>query len=389
MPVVIFDPGNFTPYYVDGLCRGLAALGVRAQVITSPPLFEPVDTNGLYDVAAVFSPWLRGAAAGRVRHHRRVRRAVRAAGYPAGLLRTWRFLRSLPPGLLHIQWALAPGMDVRLVRALKRRGWRLVCTAHDRPPGVEHGQVKAGYRALLGACDAVVVHTPALGAELRAACPELAERTHVIAHGGDVPEPPDAAERGRARRRIGLDPDDGPVLLCFGMMKPYKGIPYLIDAMPRIVSALPRTRLVIAGEPLMPIGPLVDRARQLHLERAVVWHPSFVPTGDVRQYFAAADLVVAPHVDCAASGVIVTAQGFGTAVVATRVGGFADLIEADGCGVVVPPRSAEALADAICRTAADPGRLAEMGRRGRQRLQRDGSWTAVARRTLALYEARA
>jgi hypothetical protein len=39
----MFDPGNFTPFYIDDLCRGLTALGARPRVITSPPLFETVE----------------------------------------------------------------------------------------------------------------------------------------------------------------------------------------------------------------------------------------------------------------------------------------------------------------------------------------------------------
>ena len=73
-PVVIYDPGSFLPYYVDALCRHLAKLGVRAQVIASPPLFEPVDDGGVYDVEPLFFPILRGA--------------VRAGGDK------WRLLRS-------------------------------------------------------------------------------------------------------------------------------------------------------------------------------------------------------------------------------------------------------------------------------------------------------
>ena len=44
--VIMGDPGNFTPYYIDSLCRSLADLGVPARVVSSPPLFEPVDPEG-------------------------------------------------------------------------------------------------------------------------------------------------------------------------------------------------------------------------------------------------------------------------------------------------------------------------------------------------------
>ena len=48
--VIMGDPGNFTPYYIDSLCRGLADLGVPTRVVASPPLFEPVDPEGRYAI---------------------------------------------------------------------------------------------------------------------------------------------------------------------------------------------------------------------------------------------------------------------------------------------------------------------------------------------------
>src|SRR5262245_32984358 len=58
--IVMFDPGSFIPYYVDALCRGLGALGARARVVASPPLFEAVDAEDRYDVDWHFFPFLRG-----------------------------------------------------------------------------------------------------------------------------------------------------------------------------------------------------------------------------------------------------------------------------------------------------------------------------------------
>jgi glycosyltransferase involved in cell wall biosynthesis len=385
-PVVLLDPGNFTPYYVDALCAGFRRLGLRTRVIASPPLFDAVDPAGRYQVEHCFFPSLGGRLGRLMRRRTRLRQAVKAIGYPAGVWRTWRLLRKEPAGVLHVQWALVPVLDGLLARALRRRGWRVVYTVHDPLPGPGRRLAARHQRCLLPHVDALIVHTPSLERSLVESYPELAGRVRVIPHGG-VPEPvPTEADCAGARHRLGLDPE-GPVLLLFGMLKPYKGLEDLVDAMPAVLARVPGCRLVVAGEPLMPMAPVEQQIARLGLGHAVSLRPAFVPQDQVAAYFAAADLVLAPYREIAASGVVVTAQGHGRAVIVTRVGGLPEFVEPDGCGLVVPPRDPAALAAAICRALADPEELARMGQRARRRIAADHDWTDVARKTLALYQA--
>jgi glycosyltransferase involved in cell wall biosynthesis len=209
----------------------------------------------------------------------------------------------------------------------------------------------------------------------------------VVPHGGSALPPLTAADRAQARARLGLEADQ-PVLLFFGMIKPYKGLEFLLEAMPAVLAAFPRAVLLAAGEALMPMRPIHERIERLGLEDAVRLRESFVPQEEAPLYFAAADLLVAPYTDIAASGVVAQAQTYGLPAVVTRVGALPDFVEPEGCGFVVPPRSPEALAGAICRALADSAALAEMGRRARHRIGRDHDWGAVARRTLAVYQGR-
>jgi glycosyltransferase involved in cell wall biosynthesis len=384
--VVVLDPGNFTPYYVDALCGAFRRLGVRALVISSPPLFETVDPAGRYEVEHCFFPSLGGALGRLLRRRTRLRQVVKAFGYPLGLWRTWRLLRRQPAGALHVQWALLPLLDGLLARALRSRGWRVVYTVHDPLPGPDRPLAARHQRRLLSQLDACVVHTPALERSLVASYPELAGRVRVIPHGGALEPLPTETDRTDARLRLGLAPS-GPLLLLFGMLKPYKGLEDLLLAMPAVLARFPRCRLLVAGEPLMPMAPIHQQLERLGLHRAVILRPAFVPQEQVGAYFTAADLVLAPYREIAASGVVVTAQGHARAVVVTRVGGLPEFVEPGGCGLVVAPRDPAALAAAICRALADPEELTRMGQRARRRIAAGHDWTDVARTTLALYQA--
>ena len=387
-PVVMFDPGCFLPYYVDSLCRSLGTLGVRARVIASPPLFESVDAGGTYDIDHFFFPFLRGTARALVRHRRAIRQAIKGLSYPFGLWRTWRALRDGPPGVFHIQWAPIPALDRLLVGALRKRGWRIVYTVHDPLAGSADSARRRYQREILGLADAVIVHTARQYEEVTTSVPEVASRVHVIPHGGARVAVADAADRARCRERLRVGANR-PLVVAFGQLKPYKGLEYLVAAMPNVAATHPDVLLVIAGEPLMPLGGLEHQIDALGLLDHVSLRPGFVPSPEVSTYLHAADLLVAPYVSIGASGVVVMAQAHGLPVVVTRVGGLPEFVERDECGFVVEPRSAPALADAICRALADHEALRRMGDRARRRLERDNDWSDVAERTLALYEARA
>jgi glycosyltransferase involved in cell wall biosynthesis len=263
-----------------------------------------------------------------------------------------------------------------------------VYTEHDPLPVPSRRARRRQHLELLRLVDAVVVHTLQQREEIASAVPEVTERLHVIAHGGARAAMPSKGERARCRERLGVE-RDRPLLLFFGLIKPYKGLEDLVAAMPAVVARHPRALLLVAGEPLMPLEEIEHRIARLGLSGHVALRPGFVPSAELSTHFVAADLLVAPYVSIGASGVVVRAQEHGLPAVVTRVGGLPEFVEPDACGVVVPPRSPAALADAICRALDDRAALAQMGERAQRRIVREHAWPDVAERTLALYEASA
>ena len=289
--VVMFDPGYFLPDYIAPLCESLHALGLASEVVASPPLFEPVDAVEGYRVDRYFFPFLRGSVLGLVRHLRHVRQALKVLAYPLGLARTWWGLSRGRPGVFHLQWAPIPLLDRLLVAALRSRGWRVVYTVHDPLPEPTRPLARRQLGRLLTLSDALVVHTPQQAREIRDVFPEVGERVRVIPHGGSVFPLPSADEKASHRVSLGI-PTDRPMLLFFGMIKPYKGLEYLVAAMPEVIARFPCAELVIAGEPVMSLRPLARQIDRLGLADHVVLRPAFVPRADVPRYMRAADMLV-------------------------------------------------------------------------------------------------
>jgi glycosyltransferase involved in cell wall biosynthesis len=383
--VVMYDPGAFIPYYVDQLCRAMAASGCAPEVIASRPLFAPVATGGHYRVAPLFFTTIEGAALGIVRHRRRLRWLLKGLSYPGGAWRTWRALRAGPPGILHVQWAPVPTIDAMLVRALRRAGWRIVYTVHDPLISASRILMAHGQARLLSSSDAVIVHTQQQAAEIAGRLPGIGSRIRVIRHGAVTHPLPDESERTACRAAIGVD-SARPMLLVFGQLKPYKGLETIIDAMPAVISRIPDVVLVIAGEPFIPVRRIEQRINTRGVSANVLFRPGFVADALVPLYLRGADLLVAPYNRAGASGVVVLAQSHGLPVLVSRVGGLPEFVEPGRSGWVVPPRSADALAESICQALGGRQELREAGRQGWLRLVREHQWSDVAARTLSVYD---
>ncbi|MEW6324886.1 MAG: glycosyltransferase family 4 protein [Nitrospirota bacterium] len=211
-----------------------------------------------------------------------------------------------------------------------------------------------------------------------------ADRLHAIPSGIDLtafrngpgrfPKPPAYAVGGgvdwnrrvhsaetKARRMIGL-PSQGPVIGVVGRLVPIKGHRYLIDALPAILHEFPKARLLFVGE-----GDERARLARQAAQLGVADHLHLVGAQpELRRYFAACDLIVQPSLNEGMGRTVVEALVMGKPVVASRVGGLPELIHQGRNGLLVPPASPAALAEAVCSLLRDQVRLRRMGEAARR-----------------------
>lgn len=381
MHVRMFDPGNFTPHYVENLCDALTDLDLQVDLITSSPLFEQSHRDGSIRVENHFFKVTRRRF---FRRHAALRRCLKVLSYPLGLWRTWQALKSESPGILHVQWSLVPLLDALLFRNLRSNGWNVVYTAHDVVFELDRPLRRWLFRRMYRETDAVIVHTPGLARKLREDSGDVLPEVFEIPEGiSKFPLSPDL-DRTSARRVLGLD-STGPLLLFFGMIKRYKGLEYLLRAWPRVLEEFPNALLLIAGEAMLPMSVLDRLISTLKIRDSISLRLGYVPPSEAQYYFCAADAVVLPHVQISTSGVIPLAYRYGRPVIATSAGALPEIVREGETGFLVPPCAEQPLADAICRGFRNPECLVSMGERARDWFEKDRSWKEVARRTAALY----
>lgn len=168
--------------------------------------------------------------------------------------------------------------------------------------------------------------------------------------------------------------------MFFGYIREYKRLDLLLEAWPAVVEARPAARLVVAGDPVR-----LSRERRDELERwaerlGAVHRFGYVPFGDVRRYFAAADALVMPYRHISQSGVLYLALALGVPVVATRVGALPEMLRDGEDALLVPPESPADLPRALIRLLGDAG-LREQLAAGGRRIAQEHSWPSIAEQT--------
>lgn len=140
----------------------------------------------------------------------------------------------------------------------------------------------------------------------------------------------------------------GNVILFFGYIRPYKGLRYLLQAIPEVLKKVNLT-LLIAGEFWEDKEEYQNLIKKLGIGKKVKVFSNYIPNEEVGLYFAAADLLVAPYISATGTGVTRVAFAFEKPVVGTDVGDLSEVVENGRRGLIVPARSPKGLAKAIIR----------------------------------------
>ena len=157
-----------------------------------------------------------------------------------------------------------------------------------------------------------------------------------------------------------------PRVVLVGVLERYKGVDVMLDAWPVVLAQVPRAELVIAGEG--PMGAaLRRRVGQLGISRSVKF-VGHVPPVRLRQILDDSWCLALPSRSEGLPRVVLEAMGRGRPVVASAVGGLAEIVDEGTTGHLVPAGRPEPLAQAILTLLHDPERAAKMGAEGRARV---------------------
>jgi glycosyltransferase involved in cell wall biosynthesis len=286
--------------------------------------------------------------------------------------------------IVHAQWwsyPLAPAYAA-MFQVARRRNKPVVLTLHNVLPHEQSTWRNFLNSVVMSYADHIIVHSQRMRDTLVAAKRFPDEKVSVIPHGLLKPALKGPPDRAGARQELGL-PREARIVLYFGHIRPYKGIRTLLHAFRIVADRVPDAYLVIAGQPWVNWGRYESSIEGLGIRDRVIIRLEYVPSDQTALYFAAADVLVLPytHFD-AQSGVGAIALALGRAMVVTDVGGLPDIVRDER--VVVPPRSAGPLAEAISTVLSDKRLQAKLERDSAE-LAKEFEWDGIAARTVEAY----
>jgi sugar transferase (PEP-CTERM/EpsH1 system associated) len=183
-----------------------------------------------------------------------------------------------------------------------------------------------------------------------------------------------------------FDPSRHWIVGTVGRMAEVKDQPLLarafIETCRRAPELRQRLRLVMVGD-----GPLRATAQALLSEAGLselAWLPG--ERTDIPAVMRGLHAFVLPSLAEGISNTILEAMASGLAVLATEVGGNADLVQAGVTGLLVPPARVEPMTEALMGLAGDPERTQAFGRAGRERVEQQFSMAAMVRTYQGVYD---
>lgn len=382
--VLVMDPWCLVPYYTTALVGAL--LRRDLQVRLASPAYDldpgcygrngiPVD-SGLLDLVGRRRIASRG-----------LRQALKFGEGCINLLAYGARFGVRAPRIVHIHQVrlLQEGfsLELKLLRWARRRGARVIHTVHNLLPHDSGTKHAACFRRFYHAMDGLICHSEEIRERLIAEFGVEANRIWVIPHGPLFDDR--SLPRSEARARLGLAPER-PVALCQGIIRPYKGLPFLLEAWERVQSVNPEALLVIAGQGEASQMEEIRRiVKDRRLDNSVALELEFLSVPRLLEWYAAADVVVYPYREITTSGALMTGVAQEKAIAATRLPYFERVLTEGSDGLMTPYGDAEGLSASLLRVLGDPllrDRLAAGVAALRRRLY---GWDRIAERTEEAY----
>ncbi len=379
--------GGVDRHYAYGLATALAATNIHVDVIGN----DVVDSTEMHTTPNItfFNLWpARSAKATSLSKMARI-----LAHYRLLIDYAW----DARPRIFHILWNSKVQLFDRTLLMLYYRalGKKIVLTAHNvnqaKRDSRDTWMNRVTLRIQYHLTDHIFVHTHKMKDELHNEFGVAARSVTVIRYPMNNAFPDTKLTPMDAKNRLNLRESDK-TILCFGKIKPYKGIEYLLPAFQKLLAIDERYRLIIAGE--------VQKGNEKYMESLektiareidrgkVILRTNIIPDEDIEVYFKAADVLVLPYKDIFQSGVLFLGYSFGLPVIVTDIGSFREEVVEGETGYLCRPGDPEHLALTIQKFFAGDlyYNLSTRRQEIKTHAETHHSWSAVADSTRRAYE---
>ena len=266
--------------------------------------------------------------------------------------RAYRFLMKQHPDVIILQWWTSSVAHLHLIIKMMNLflGARIVIEFHEVVDPLEENILPIRWysrttgRLLRRDVDGYITHSSSdrkLVAERYHIDPDTIK---VIPHA--LYDQYSRIDKTDAKKKLSIKEEF--IILSFGLIRKYKGIPYLISAYEELPDEIIRnSRLLIVGEIWEDREALLHQIAESRYNDKITLVDEYIPDDRIPLYFSAADVIALPYTRASQSGIAHIAMCFGTPIVVSKVGGLAESMAGYEGTVFVPPCDADAITRAI------------------------------------------
>lgn len=190
------------------------------------------------------------------------------------------------------------------------------------------------------------------------------DRVATIYNGTDLSRFPDNVDIEGKKKELGL-PSNLPIVGVIGRLITQKGHRYFLESIPIILKKNKNILFLIVGK-----GNLKEEMKSLAKNLEISQYVRFIGyQRDVNTIIKLMDVVVVPSVFEAFGRVITESMACSKPVIATKVGGLAEIVVDGVTGVLVPPKNAQSIANSVLDLLQDKMKAERLGKEGRKRVE--------------------
>jgi glycosyltransferase involved in cell wall biosynthesis len=384
--VFMMDLWCYTPYYDRYLCEGLASQNIQVTLGSVCPYNDPqyFAKNGLRN-----KPGLLDVVAKLGISNDPVRRVLMLVESSINMLALLARFTVSKPDIVHVQWipmVRKLPFEIWFLRIVKQLKIKLVYTVHNVLPHDTGKRFAPVFQRIYQKMDALICHTQEAKSRLIREFAIDPERVRLIPHG---PLFHDSERRSvkASRAQLAL-PDNATMVLWQGIIEPYKGLDFLLEAWSKVDAPRLNAHLFLAGTgDSHLLGTIKEQVSRLGLQKSVRLDFRFVPDEELSAYYQASDILVFPYREVTTSGALMTAMAFKKTIVATNLAAFQEVLRDGESAVFVNYGDADGFASALRTLIREPEQRERLARGAGSRGNRDNSWSGIARETRQCYAA--
>lgn len=382
--ILLLDAASTSTYYNYCYAESISDKWDNIEFLTTKLPYEDIVIPGnvninffFFKISNILNRWVKSQF---------IRRILRILEYPFNLIALFFKILFEKPKIIHYIWVVNPLIDLFFINLLHILNIKIVYTAHNDFPHELKPWHKWPYVKLYKEVDHIIALTNYVKKTILENTRINPEKITVAPHGdydcifskGHINE--------KLKKSIFEKTNGFKVISFFGLIRPYKGLEYLIEAFSIAKKKNPYIKLIIFGKSYLNTQRYIERAKELNIEDSIIFDFRYIPLADLMAYLDLTDLAVMPYTHASQSGNIVMFYKKGIPVIVTDVGGLPEMVINGESGYIVPPKNIAKLSDAMESILANDDKYKKMSAFVRELSNDKFSWEKIAEETIYVYQ---